>query len=275
MAEHSPHVDAVSARPCPSDALDSVLEQIRPGNQVLDAGCGAGGHLRRLAAAAGLHGQVTGLDADPDALALAATEVADLIAMDQVRLAEGALERIPFPADAFDLAWSAAVFHHLADVPGTLAELRRVLRPAGRLVIQDADLTGSFPVLPWAPELETPILDAALRAAAANHAGLNLGPFDPYIARKLPRLLNVAGFANVTVRAVVEVDQNPLSAAREAEICRWFLGPLATRLLPFMEPQDALRFQAAFTPSDPAYIFAEPTAFMARTSLVVSGDVSQ
>ena len=95
-----------------------------PRPRILDAGCGGGGVLAELA---GL-GTAVGLEPSPAsrerALGRGVAEVVD-----------GDLARLPFADDEFDLATALDVLEHLDDDRGALAELRRVVRPGGALVV--------------------------------------------------------------------------------------------------------------------------------------------
>jgi SAM-dependent methyltransferase len=94
------------------------------GAVVLDAGCGSGRMLEELTA----YGEVAGIELDPDAAALAASRgVAD------VRV--GRLEELPWAEARFDLITCLDVIEHTPDDVGTLAELRRVSKPGGWLVV--------------------------------------------------------------------------------------------------------------------------------------------
>ncbi|WP_354701179.1 tRNA methyltransferase [Paraconexibacter sp. AEG42_29] len=97
------------------------------GLRVLDAGCGAGAHAAALVAGGAM---VTGLDASRGLLALAAERLGPGVPLHHVDLQD----ELPFAAGAFDLVLSALVLHYLEDWAPTLRELRRVLRPGGRLV---------------------------------------------------------------------------------------------------------------------------------------------
>jgi SAM-dependent methyltransferase len=100
----------------------------RPEASWLDAGCGTGGTLARLAAPLALRG--FGLDTSPLALRLASRR-------GLTRLARGDAGRLPFAAAAFDAATSIDVLcHRDVDPAAALAELHRCLRPGGRLVLQ-------------------------------------------------------------------------------------------------------------------------------------------
>ncbi len=107
-----------------------VLEAARrslgvdPRPRILDAGCGGGAvlaELARLGTAVGLEPSATSRER---ALARGGGEVLD-----------GGLEALPFADDEFDLALTLDVLEHLDDDRAALAELRRVVRPGGALVV--------------------------------------------------------------------------------------------------------------------------------------------
>jgi SAM-dependent methyltransferase len=98
------------------------------GRRILDAGCGSG----PLSAALGAKGAVvTGFDSSPAMLELARQrlgESADLHLADLGR-------PLPFADDSFDDVVASLVLHYLEDWSAPLAELRRVLKPGGRLIL--------------------------------------------------------------------------------------------------------------------------------------------
>jgi SAM-dependent methyltransferase len=97
------------------------------GRRILDAGCGSG----PLAAALRDRGAiVTGIDASAGMLALARRRLGDDMALHLVDLND----RLPFDDGAFDDVVASLVLHYLKDWGPTLAEIRRVLRPGGRLI---------------------------------------------------------------------------------------------------------------------------------------------
>jgi SAM-dependent methyltransferase len=103
-----------------------LLEAARPGERVLDLGCGAGRFVRALADA--------GADPVGVELAPAALERARRVAPGtDLRLAEpdGSL---PLEHRSVDLVWCSEVLEHVADLGQVLVEIRRVLRPGGRLL---------------------------------------------------------------------------------------------------------------------------------------------
>ncbi len=97
---------------------------LRPGAEVLDAGCGSGRTLQELAD----YGKVQGIELSGDAAALARSR-----GQGEVRI--GRLEELPWPDRTFDLITCLDVVEHTPDDRVTFAELLRVTRPRGWLVV--------------------------------------------------------------------------------------------------------------------------------------------
>jgi ubiquinone/menaquinone biosynthesis C-methylase UbiE len=103
------------------------------GAHVLDIGCGTGSLLAALASSRGA--TLAGLDADPEALALAKRKLPP----GRVALHRGLAQRLPFADAVFDLVVSSLFFHHLPTEAKrqVLGEAARVLKPSGRLLVAD------------------------------------------------------------------------------------------------------------------------------------------
>jgi ubiquinone/menaquinone biosynthesis C-methylase UbiE len=104
---------------------------------VLEVGCGTGSLLMSIKRTQpGV--DVTGLDPDPKALSRASRK-ADAARV-AIRLDRGFSDEQPYPDASFDRVFSCFMFHHLTGVEEkqqTLREIRRVLRPGGRLHLLD------------------------------------------------------------------------------------------------------------------------------------------
>ena len=112
------------------------LAGLSAGQRVLDVGCGTGTLLR---ATGKRHADVelSGVDPDPKALARAARKARR--AGVAVRFERGFAQELPYPDGSFDRVFSSLMLHHLdtASKDALLAEVRRVLRPGGMLVLTD------------------------------------------------------------------------------------------------------------------------------------------
>ena len=108
--------------------LAARLSATGPSDILVDIGCGPGVAVR-YAARSGT--EVTGVDPAPVML-----RVARLLTWRQakVRYVEGVAEAIPLPEGCASVVWSIATVHHWSDIDAGLGEVRRVLRPGGRLV---------------------------------------------------------------------------------------------------------------------------------------------
>ena len=157
---------------------------------VLDAGCGEGYGLELLVAAGA--GAVTGVDLDEPTVAHARRRYAERDARIEVVAAE--LREVPLPDDHVDVVVSFQVIEHLHDIPGFLAELRRVTRPGGQVLIATPNR------LTFTPDQDTPV-----------------NPFHTveFTAAELTTLLERAGF---TVERVLGVHH--AGRLREVELER-------------------------------------------------------
>jgi SAM-dependent methyltransferase len=106
------------------------------GERILDVGCGPGLYLPALRDAVGPEGTVVGVDASPQMAEAAARRCAG---RDGVTILEGDATALPVPDASVDAALSVQVMEYVQDVPAALAELRRVVRVGGRVLIWDVD----------------------------------------------------------------------------------------------------------------------------------------
>lgn len=114
-----------------------TLARIQPGEHVLDVGCGTGTLALEVADRVGTTGRVCGVDPGTEQIARARAKAVRRKV--PVAFQVGVIERLPFPDQTFDAVLSTLMMHHL---PAPLkrqglAEIGRVLKPGGRVVIAD------------------------------------------------------------------------------------------------------------------------------------------
>jgi demethylmenaquinone methyltransferase / 2-methoxy-6-polyprenyl-1,4-benzoquinol methylase len=147
-----------------------------PGERILDVACGTGTLTLELARALGSDGQVVGLDFCEEMLAMARARCMPGSAggpMAKVQWRAGDAQRAGLPDAAFDAATCAFGVRNMMDrLPAVLAEMRRVLRPGGRVGILEFSLPRRR-LLRWAEQVW-------LAAFVPLIGGCLTGRFGPY-----------------------------------------------------------------------------------------------
>jgi ubiquinone/menaquinone biosynthesis C-methylase UbiE len=110
--------------------------ELRPGEHVLDIGCGPGLLAREMAVSVASGGRVCGIDISEDMLAISRKRCAD---QPWTEFQKADANRLPYPDGSFDVAVSTQVYEYIVDIPAALAELNRIVRPGGRAIIVDTD----------------------------------------------------------------------------------------------------------------------------------------
>ena len=181
---------------------------IEVGQHVLDVGCGTGVVTREVARRVGPGGRVVGLDPSPLMLSVARELAEQEGVHEQIEFRVGDVRDLSFRDATFDVIVAITALSHTTDAERAIPGLLRVLRPGGRIGILDLDSTS------WV--ISHPNRDVTLRigALAATIAT------DGWLARRLPGLLESAGFEDVRVRAFTPLERDPAGFyAQNAE--RW------------------------------------------------------
>jgi SAM-dependent methyltransferase len=156
-----------------TDRRDFLLARVRAGDRVLDLGCGDGAFTAALARAGA---RPVGVEVAAEPLRRARARDPSL----ELHLVSGPL---PFAPGEFDVVWAGEVIEHVADGTGLLDQVRRVLRPDGRLLITTPDHP---PWLRWRLGLS--------RRAFERHFDPRLDHVRFFTVRTLTLLLEDAGF---------------------------------------------------------------------------------
>jgi SAM-dependent methyltransferase len=165
---------------------------LAPGEAVLDVACGPGSFTRLAATQSGPTGRVTGCDLSRAMLAIAVGKgpIANGAAIDYV---EAPADRLPIPDASFDVASCQQGLQFFPDRLSALAEMRRALRPGGRIGVAVWKRIEECP--PFA------VLAEAIRQVAGDELADRYvgGPWGLPLADDLRALLERAGFQDVRV----------------------------------------------------------------------------
>jgi ubiquinone/menaquinone biosynthesis C-methylase UbiE len=182
------------------------LLEVGPGRKILDVGCGTGDDCRDMARLVGPAGRVVGLDNSQAMVAEAERRAAG--GGLPVEFLAGDAMNLPFPDGDFDGVRADRSPMHVPDPRRLLAEMARVCRPGGKVVVYEVDF-------------ETLVVDAADKALARKVAHAWCDSFrDGWLGRRMPGLFADAGLADVSV--------TPCTLVLTPELAWPVLGPATT-----------------------------------------------
>src|SRR5271166_1355573 len=179
---------------------------IRPGERVVDLGCGPGGVLHLLGKHVGPAGSVLGIDRSPHFVESARRFAADL-GLTQVEIRQGDAYDTGLPRASFDGAHARLVLVTVPKPELIVRELVSLVRPGGWVASFEADFL-SHNVDPPSPEYS--------RLLAAFQAHAQAQGIDTHLGRRTHRLFREAGLTDINVDAVVHV--YPLGHSRRPRL---------------------------------------------------------
>ncbi|MGA9535748.1 MAG: methyltransferase domain-containing protein [Desulfobacterales bacterium] len=113
-----------------------ALGKIKPGEHILDIGCGAGVDTILAAMLAGRKGSAIGVDIVSEMIQRAESNLA-LMDLENVKFQKVSGDSLPFAEDTFDVVISNGVINLIPDKKAAMSEIIMVLKPAGRLMVAD------------------------------------------------------------------------------------------------------------------------------------------
>lgn len=175
-------------------ALGARRFGIAAAERVLDVGCGAGEWGRIVVRHMAPGASLTGVDRVPQFVELAGKH-----ARPGDAFVVGSAEALPFDDDAFDVVTCQTVLMHVADAAKVVAEMARVTRPGGTVLLAEPDnLAGNLALVggqPCPPDEDVLALTRLLLACHRGKAALGEG--DERVGARLPGLLDAAGLRQV------------------------------------------------------------------------------
>jgi SAM-dependent methyltransferase len=191
-----------------------------PGRRYLEIGAGTGADAIELARRHGA--EVVGVDSSS-----AMVEEARRRGLAQAIVADA--HALPFDADEFDGGWADRTFQHLAEPGKALAEMARVIRPGGLVVVAD-------------PDYGTQVVNVPDQDLAERVLRFRAGVGNWRLGHQMPRLFVGAGLTRVRAEAIPIVLTEP-SALDDAMGLRAWAGLAADQGL--LDPADVARWEAA------------------------------
>jgi len=182
---------------------------LTPGFRVLDVGSGPANQVFEMSPVVGDRGRIDGVDAAESAIEIARQRCSGL---NNVNFQLGEASSLPFDDATFDAVMSSQVFEYLDDVPTALAEMFRVLKPGGRVLIHDSE----WGALIW--RSSDPKRMARFMDIWDGHLA------DPHLPQSLNRKLIDAGFMNMRTEPVVHVETNYDPTSVSAILIKFFVG---------------------------------------------------
>jgi SAM-dependent methyltransferase len=168
---------------------------VQPGWSAIDLGCGPRGIIDLLAERVGPAGRVTGLDYNPDSVAVA-REFAASRGLANVAIVKGDARRTRLPASSFDVVHTRTLLINIPDPAEVVAEMVRLAKPGGWVAAMEPDVVLSL-CYPPHPAWDR-LVELFLQVQAGDAA-------DPYVGRRLPELLREAGLEDVGVEAKADI----------------------------------------------------------------------
>lgn len=196
--------------------LQEVLA-LKPGEHVLDVGPGPGHYAFEMSSAVGNTGRIAGVDNAKDSIETARRRCAGLA---NVGFRLGDAADLPFAEATFDAVLSTQTFEYLPDVGAALAEVFRVLKPGGRVLIHDTEWDA------WAWHSSDRGRMTRIMEVWDKHLA------DPHLPQTLGAKLTTAGFKDVGVEPLVHVETTYDPAGMSAILIKFVAGYVTSQGIP-------------------------------------------
>lgn len=241
---------------------------LKPGDVVLDLGCGPGLWTPLLAEKIKPNGRIIGLDCATDLIGYATENLAKEPLKDIIEFQEGDFCAAPFADETFDLVFFGNCFAYVTDAFNVLQEQKRVTKKGGRIAAKDFD--GAVIIFhPIEPQLSLRVMAATAQALKENPP---VPPFDNFAGRKMHGLFVKAGLKNVSTTTYAIQKLSPLTPVAKRYItgnAEWYakIGE------PYLSKEDLERWHAHFDPTSDKYILDLEEFYFCMLEMLTIGTV--
>jgi ubiquinone/menaquinone biosynthesis C-methylase UbiE len=241
---------------------------LKPGDIVLDLGCGPGLWTSLLAEKVNPNGRIVGLDNDADFINYASENLSKEQFEEIIEFHEGDFYAVPFEDESFDLVFFGNCFAYVTDHQKVLKEQKRVTKKGGRIAVKDFE--GSVLVVhPIEPQLTLNVVAAAAQALKENPPS---PPFDNFSGQKLRGLLLKAGLKNVSATSYAVQILPPLTPEARRYIAgnaKWY----ADKGKPHLSEEEFEQWHSCFDSTSDKYILDSEEFYFCMLEILVVGKV--
>jgi ubiquinone/menaquinone biosynthesis C-methylase UbiE len=240
---------------------------LKPGDFVLDLGCGPGLWTNLLAEKVKPNGKVIGLDFAPCLIDYAKENIQEEH-KNIIQFGKGDFNDLHFEKDTFDLVFFGNCLAYAEDQHKVLNEIKRVTKKGRRVVAKDFD-GAVFIIHPIEPDLTLKVLTAAAQTLKENP----LNPkFDNFTGRKMHGLFTSDSFKDVTTKSYAIQKFYPLSPETKRYItgnAEWYLKIGS----PYLSDEDIRKWRSYFDPDSKNFILNSKDLYFCMLEIFTSGKV--